>query len=311
MSVPMSYVIHQGPVLFGLGGAVVSALKQRAGLTRGVAATVPGPIHQLSVRPRPDRLVQAYLRHVGGDPSSYRGRVPAHLFPQWSFPLTGKLVEGLPYPMLAAMNGGCKLTVNAPLPAGEPLEVTAQLVAIDDDGRRAILDQKIVTGTRTVPEAVVAHLYVFIPLGSKGKAGSAGGPTVRSNQHDQKPRVPSGARELAFWRLGPDAGLDFAKLTGDFNPVHWVPRWARAFGFKNTILHGFATLARAIEGLNRARFAGNIDAIREIDVRFTRPLVLPARVGLYSIGDRVWVGDAPGGPAYLEGKFRTATGGDA
>jgi hypothetical protein len=71
------------------------------------------------------------------------------------------------------------------------------------------------------------------------------------------------------------------------------------------------TMARAIEGLNRARFAGDVHAIREIDLRFTRPLVLPARVGLYLDGDRLWVGDAPGGPAYLEGQFTAKKVGEA
>ena len=49
--------------------------------------------------------------------SAYRDSVPAHLFPQWGFALTGKTLEGLSYPMLAAMNGGVKLVQNAPLPA--------------------------------------------------------------------------------------------------------------------------------------------------------------------------------------------------
>jgi hypothetical protein len=305
MSVPLKYIVHQGPVLRGMGEAIVGALKQRAGIS-APATGVPGPVHQLTVAPRPRDLVNAYVRHVGGDPSSYKNSVPAHLFPQWGFPLTGKMVEGLKYPMLAAMNGGCKLTINAPLPAGEPLEVTGQLVGIDDDGKRAILDQKIVTGTRTIPEAVVAHLYVFIPL-AKEKS-SDGKPNGKAKD---KPRVPADARELAFWKLRADAGLDFAKLTGDFNPVHWVPRWAKAFGFKNTILHGFGTMARAIEGLNRARFAGDVNALEEIDVRFTRPLVLPARVGLYLKGNNFWVGDAPGGPAYLEAKFTAKKIGEA
>jgi acyl dehydratase len=293
MSVPLRYIAYQGPVLRGMGEAVLSAIKGRAGM-RAPAPSIPGPTHSLTVPPRPPSLVQAYVRHVGGDPASYRGRVPAHLFPQWTFALTGKLMEGLPYPMLAAMNGGCKLTMNGPLPSGEPLVVTAQLVSVDDDGRRAIVDQKITSGPRANPEAIVAHLYVYIPLAKKNGA---------DGKSRDKARVPVDAREIAYWKLGADAGLDFAKLTGDFNPVHWVPRWARAFGFRNTILHGFATLARAVEGLSRGKLAGDVDALAEIDVRFTRPLVLPARVGLYVRGDGVWVGDAPGGPAYLEGRF--------
>ncbi|MGZ3438177.1 MAG: MaoC/PaaZ C-terminal domain-containing protein, partial [Polyangia bacterium] len=300
MSVPLKFIRYQGPVLRGMGEAAVGALMQRLGKNgkTHAAPTLPGPEHHLTVSPRAPELVNAYVRWVGGDPSSYKGRVPAHLFPQWGFPLTGKLMEGLSYPMLAAMNGGCKLTIDGPLPAGEPLEVTGRLDAVDDNGQRAILDQKIVTGTKSNSEAVVAHLYVFVPLKPKERSGEK-----KNGKASDKARVPVDAREIAFFKLGPKAGLDFAKLTGDFNPVHWVPRWARAFGFKNVILHGFGTMARAIEALNRGLFAGDVTALQEIDVRFTRPLALPARVGVYVRGNEVWVGDAPGGPAYLEGRF--------
>jgi acyl dehydratase len=309
MSVSLKFIRYQGPVLRGMGEAAVGALRQRLAKNgkAQAAPALPGPEHRITVSPRAPELVNAYVRWVGGDPSSYKGRVPAHLFPQWGFPLTGKLMEGLSYPMLAAMNGGCKLTINGALPAGEPLEVTGRLDAVDDNGQRAILDQKIVTGTKANPEAVVAHLYVFVPLKktpkNEGKKSDA--------KAKDKARVPVDAREVAFFKLGPKAGLDFAKLTGDFNPVHWVPRWAKAFGFRNVILHGFGTLGRAIEALNRGLFAGDVNALQEIDVRFTRPLVLPARVGVYVRGNEIWVGDAPGGPAYLEGRYKIRSKGNA
>jgi hypothetical protein len=71
------------------------------------------------------------------------------------------------------------------------------------------------------------------------------------------------------------------------------------------ILHGFSTMARAIEGLNRSLFSGDVRALVTFDCKFTRPLVLPAAVGLYVKDDQVFVGDAPGGPAYLVGSFQT------
>ena len=47
------------------------------------------------------------------------------------------------------------------------------------------------------------------------------------------------------------------------------------------------------------------------DVKFTRPLTLPARVGVYVTDDRsVFVGDAPSGPAYLTGRFEATRGED-
>ncbi|MBZ0117028.1 MAG: hypothetical protein K8H88_08545 [Sandaracinaceae bacterium] len=307
MAVSVKHVLEQGPAIRGMGEAALAVLKQRLGMgASGAAPHVPGPEITETFPPRSKELVRDYVRHVGGDPSSYRGRVPAHLFPQWGFALQGKTLEGLRYPLARAMNGGCRLIQSAPLPDDEPLFVRANLESVDDDGRRAILEQKIVTSTPSAPDAVVAHLFVFVPLG--------GGKQENKNETREtrdKPRVDADAREIAFWRLRADAGLDFAKLTGDFNPVHWVPAYARAFGFKNTILHGFGTMARAIEGLNRALFAGDVDAWRQIEVRFTRPLVLPAKVGLYVKHEaggvnRVWVGTAPGGPAFLQGTFQTS-----
>jgi hypothetical protein len=115
--------------------------------------------------------------------------------------------------------------------------------------------------------------------------------------------VPAHARELWYGRIRRDAGLDFAKLTGDFNPIHWIPAYAKASGFKSTILHGFATMARAFEGLNNSVVAPGA-RLGAIDVKFTRPLLLPAKVGIY-VDDHggVFVGDAPGGPAYLMGTY--------
>jgi hypothetical protein len=178
--------------------------------------------------------------------------------------------------------------------------VRARIESIDDDGRRAIITQRVVTGTRAATDAVVAELRAFVPLAKR----DGGAPTPRA-----RPTVPVGVHELAFGRIRSDAGLDFAKLTGDFNPIHWVPAYARASGFRACILHGFSTLARAIEALNRSRFAGDVSRLALVDARFSRPLVLPAEVGVYvDAGDGLWVGDAPGGGAYLEGRYETETG---
>jgi acyl dehydratase len=300
MAVSSKHVLQQGPVIATLASVAASAIRQRLGWTQAVGTPeLPGPEFTTVVEPRPPELLRAYIKHVGGDPTGYRGHVPAHFFPQWGFPLASRTLQGLPYPLFRVLNGGCRLEVNAPLPADQALHARARLEGIDDDGRRAVIHQRVVTGTGTQPEAVVGHLYAIVPLGG-GKDGAK-----KEGQRREPARVPQSAEELQRWRLSADAGLDFAKLTGDFNPVHWVPPYARAFGFRNTILHGFSTMARAMEGLQRTLFAGSVRAIRVLDVKFTKPLVLPAKVGLYVQGSSLWVGDAPGGPAYLVGTFET------
>ena len=258
----IAHVRHLGaqlPGLLSLGGTL-------AGLRRPAAATI---------RPLDRALVRDYVRHVGGDPRRYADTIPPHLFPQWGLPLAARAL-GDGYPLHRAINAGCRLEVNAPLPAGEPLHAHATLESAVDDGRRVAIAQRITTGTRTTPDAVVATVHAVIP---RGRGTGARARTL----------VPYGTDEVARWKLAKDAGLAFALLTGDVNPIHWSSRAGRAAGFGGPILHGFAIFARALESL--LRFA---PGVRTWDARFTRPLRLPAEVGLYTRGPEAWVGEAPG-----------------
>jgi acyl dehydratase len=296
-ALPARHMVHQGKVAASMGNTAVQALLQRFRPQPPRPLSLPGKELTARVLPRPPALVRDYVRHVGGDPAAYARTIPPHMFPQWTFPLAAQTLAGLPYPLLKVINTGCRLTVNAPLPAGEVLDVRARLESVEDDGHRVLLRQRIVTGTSKCPDAIVAELYLTVATGN-GAARVLRKPAVC---------VPPGARELAFWKLGPDAGLAFAMLTGDFNPIHWVRPYARAFGFASPVLHGFATMARTMEGLHRGLYAGAINRIGVLGVRFTRPLLLPARVGLYLDGRDITVGDAPGGPAYMVGQFEEKT----
>lgn len=258
----MALVRHLGaqvPNLLSLGGTL-------AGLRRPAEAWFEPPGRT---------LVRDYITHLGGDPDRYKATVPPHLFPQWGLALAARTLGETSYPLHRALNAGCRLEVNAPLPADEPLHARATLESIVDDGRRVALVQKVVTGTRTVPDAVVATIHAVIPLARGGSR--------------RRTIIPYGVDELARWHLAKDAGLAFALLTGDLNPIHWSSRAGRAAGFGGPILHGFAIFARAIEGLSRARFG-----LRVWDARFTRPLRLPADVALFARGREAWIGETPG-----------------
>jgi acyl dehydratase len=293
------HLLAQRRVLAALGGTITEAAAQRLGLShpRRDALSLPGPEVSVDVPAPPPALVQQYLRHVGGELAAYRGQLPPHLFPQWTVPVAARVLRGLPFPMLKVINGGCRVELRGPVPAGSRLRVRAQLVQAEDDGRKVVLRQRIVTGAVAAPEALHIELSVIVPR-----------PTVdpRDDKREARKgpaRVPSEARELALWRLPADAGLTYGFLTGDLNPLHWAPPYARAAGFRSAILHGFSTMARAMEGIIRHMYAGAVGRLGGVDVRFTRPLVLPARVGLYVREHELYVGDAPGGPAYLTGTF--------
>ncbi len=298
------HIMEQGPVLAALGRTALLAAGQRFKKKAAGPPELPGPVLEATVQPRSAALVRAYIGEVGGDGRTWKGQVPPHMFPQWGFGLAAGTLKDLPYPLMKVVNGGCRLEINAPLPDDAPLHVSAQLASIDDNGRRAVIEQIVTTGTAEAPDALVARMFPIVVYGGRGEKGAEKGGEKAGER--ERPSVPLDAVEVTRWKIPASAGLDFARLTGDFNPIHWIPAYARASGFKNTILHGFATLARAYEGLNQNLFAG-ASPIDTFDVRFTSPLILPANVGLYirREGGEVFVGDAPGGRVYMMGTYTT------
>lgn len=168
MSVPLSFVRHQLPMINAIGQTAVDALRQR---WQPVRNTPPLPAPPLSERvpPRDPKLVAAFLAHIGSRPGTWdEATLPPHFFPQWTFALLSRGLKRLPYSPLRMLNGGCHLVVNRPLPIGEALDVEVQLTDIKDDGRLAVLTQRCVTGTATAPEALEIDFHPVARLGGGG-----------------------------------------------------------------------------------------------------------------------------------------------
>jgi acyl dehydratase len=291
-------LVHQRAMLASLAGVALDSLREvlRPGAANAAGSgtvELPGPELRVELPSPPVSLIRDYVAHVRGNAKATAGTIPPHFFPQFSMPLAAATLRGLPYPIHRIMNAGCRLEIRAPLLLGEPLTVRARLEGIDDNGRRALLHQRIVTGQRSSEEALVAHLYTVVPLASRGSDAA-------KKKKAEPARVPADAVQIDTLDLKRKAGLDFALLTGDFNPVHWLPPYARALGHRGTLLHGFASMARAYEALERSLSNDASRHVRMLDVRFVRPLVLPTCVGVYRRGDEVYVG-LRGEPAHVTG----------
>lgn len=90
------------------------------------------------------------------------------------------------------------------------------------------------------------------------------------------PRPADGASTpLDRWDAPADIGRRYARVSGDYNPIHLWPWSARLFGFPGAIAHGMWSLARCAAAL-APRTAGPCTLM----ARFLRPLVLPATVEL-------------------------------
>jgi acyl dehydratase len=65
----------------------------------------------------------------------------------------------------------------------------------------------------------------------------------------------------------------YAGASGDFNPIHWNPRFALEVGLPDVIAHGMFTMGSAVELVTD--WAGDPGAVTSYGVRFTKPVVVP------------------------------------
>jgi acyl dehydratase len=120
--------------------------------------------------------------------------------------------------------------------------------------------------------------------------------------------LPAEAPASAEWKLGGDLGRRYAGVSGDRNPIHMHSLTAKPLGFPSAIAHGMWTKARAL-----AQMESKLPDSFEANVRFRKPVLLPARVEFASReqeGEILFaVRDARKGTPHLDGRVRPLTAG--
>ncbi|RXW33148.1 MaoC/PaaZ C-terminal domain-containing protein [Propioniciclava flava] len=65
----------------------------------------------------------------------------------------------------------------------------------------------------------------------------------------------------------------YAGASGDFNPIHWSDRAARALGMPSVIAHGMLTMGKALRIVTD--WVGDPARVEGYFVRFTKPVPVP------------------------------------
>lgn len=113
------------------------------------------------------------------------------------------------------------------------------------------------------------------------------------------------APSSAEWKLPGDLGRRYAGVSGDRNPIHMHSLTAKPLGFPGAIAHGMWTKARAL-----AQLESELPASFEVEVRFRKPVLLPARVLFAERQNKggkeilFAVRDARKGTPHLDGRVR-------
>ncbi len=84
--------------------------------------------------------------------------------------------------------------------------------------------------------------------------------------------------ELARWYAGTDCGRQYAKVSGDYNPIHLSAASAKLFGFPAAIAHGMWSKARSLAALREQLPVANY----EVQAYFRKPVRLPSELVLWA-----------------------------
>jgi hypothetical protein len=159
-------------------------------------------------------------------------------------------------------------------------------------GKTFSLETEVLVGGEVVWESTSTMLRRGKPAGDapKGKGGKSFEPL------DDAP-------SSAEWKLPGDLGRRYAGVSGDRNPIHMHSLTAKPLGFPGAIAHGMWTKARAL-----AQLQSELPDSFEVEVRFRKPVLLPARV-LFAEQDNgkeilFAVRDARKGTPHLDGRVQ-------
>jgi acyl dehydratase len=288
-------------------------------LVRGVRAGPPkGPPAAPRRRPAVERAaavdaahVAAYLRATDGT------RIPAFLgegapappvFPAtWEPGAFLRLFAGLddPLPPGGVLHLSTDSVFLRPLRAGDRVRCRVELDRVErvDRGLRFAVLTRNWNGAGVLCAESTAVLLVrareSAPSSTDPVTDDAAGETAGDRQRsDGAPSpiddvggiastLPDGGHEddaaweeVTRWRLGAGEGRRYARVSGDYNPIHLWGWSARLFGLRRPILHGYCTQARVAHAVIERRLGGDPGALRRLGIAFRAPVFLPSAVRL-------------------------------
>ncbi|HTN34665.1 MAG TPA: MaoC/PaaZ C-terminal domain-containing protein [Marinobacter sp.] len=219
-----------------------------------------------------------------------------------AFPLQLRLLtdSAFPLPLLGLVHLRNTITQHREIGIGEILDITVRFGKQESTRRGLEFD--------LITEAWAAGKLVWeessITLFRQPKPVS----TTSSNKREGKKQPPELVQypDTLSIEAPESIGRQYAKVSGDSNPIHMHALSAKAFGFPRAIAHGMWSKARAIALM--AQQDGWKPGPMKVTCQFKKPLLLPGQAQLnWQAGESGWEyqllnakGDAPHLSGYVE-----------
>ncbi|GIJ08543.1 hypothetical protein Van01_17570 [Micromonospora andamanensis] len=190
-------------------------------------------------------------------------RLPATFPHVMGFPLALRLITApeFPIPLTGVVHVGNRITVRRPVTVTDRLDFAtwAENLRPHDRGRQV----DVVLVGSVDGEEVWRGVSTYL-----GRQRTPGGGERRDHGERQAPPAAT-----ARWPVTPRVGTDYARVSGDHNPIHTSRLGARLLGFPQPIAHGMWSKARCLAALE-----SRLPEAYTVDVAFKLPVPLPGTV---------------------------------
>lgn len=193
----------------------------------------------------------------------------------------GMGAQGIDVDLAAVLHGGQSVRVHRPIPVTGRAVQTSKVAAVYDKGKAAVIVLRTEAGDDDGP-LWTNDAQIFV----RGEGGFGGerGPSDRLAPPDRGPdrTVERTIRE--------DQALLY-RLSGDWNPLHADPAFAKLAGFDRPILHGLCAYGMTLKAVADTLLDGDVSRIAAYRTRFAG-VVFPGetlRIRMWTEGGRVRV----------------------
>ncbi|WP_030926073.1 MaoC/PaaZ C-terminal domain-containing protein [Streptomyces sp. NRRL B-24720] len=188
----------------------------------------------------------------------------------------GLTSPGIDVDLAAVLHGGQTVRVHRPIPAEGRAVQTSKVAAVYDKGKAAVLVLRTEAADDEGP-LWTNDAEIFV----RGEGGF-GGERGPSGLHADLAAVPNHTVERP---VRENQALLY-RLSGDRNPLHADPEFARKAGFDRPILHGLCTYGMTLKAVADTLLGGEVARIRSYRTRFAG-VVFPGE----TLRIRMWAGD--------------------
>ena len=167
---------------------------------------------------------------------------------------------------ILVVHGEQKLSFTNPLPVSGDFISNAKVIGCYDkgEGKGAVIDVETTIKLKKDNTEICKLVSTTFARGD----GGFGGPESPKSEIFRPEGDPDFVHEI---KTKPDQALIF-RLSGDYNPLHSDPNFAKTAGFEKPILHGMCTYGIACRSLVESVCEGDAKRLKKFDCRFSSPV---------------------------------------